>query len=140
MKQAVSPDLLLCADDSCLVFQHTYVTEIETNLNNDFSNLCEWFLDNKLSIYFGEGKTKSILFEAKRKLRKACKLSITYQGIDIKHNSQVTYLGCILDETMSGEPLSYKTIKKNKSWLVFFFRKKYFFDTRPQMTLMQCID
>ena len=49
MKQAVSSDLLLYADDSCLVFQLKHVTEIETHLNNDFSKLCEWFLDNKLS-------------------------------------------------------------------------------------------
>ena len=32
-------------------------------LNYDFNNLCEWFIDSKLSIYFGEDKTKSILFE-----------------------------------------------------------------------------
>ena len=66
MKQAVSimkqADLLLCADDSCLIFQHKHVTENEKHLNNDFSNLCEWFLDNKLNIHFREGKTKSILF------------------------------------------------------------------------------
>ena len=79
------------------------MTEIEKHLNNDFSNLCEWFLDNKLSIHFGEDKTKSILFGSKRKLRKVGKLNITYRGIDIKQNSQVTYLDCILDETMSGE-------------------------------------
>ena len=30
MKQAVSSDLLIYADDSCLVFQHKHVTEIET--------------------------------------------------------------------------------------------------------------
>ena len=77
MKQAVSSDLLLYADDSCLVFQHKHVTEIETHLNNDFSNLCEWFLDNKLSIHFGEDKTKSILFGTKRKLRKVGTLNIT---------------------------------------------------------------
>ena len=102
----MSSDLLLYADGSCLVFQHKHVTEIETHLNNDFSNLCEWFLDNKLSIHFGEDKTKSILFGSKRKLRKVGKLNITYQGIDIKQNSQVTYLGCILDEIMSGEPMA----------------------------------
>ena len=84
MKQAVSSDLLLYADDSCLIFQHKHVTEIEKHLNNDFSNLCEWFLDNKLSIHFGEDKTKSILFGSKRKLRKVGKLNITYQCIDIK--------------------------------------------------------
>ena len=81
-------------------------------MNNDFSNLCEWFLDNKLSIHFGEDKTKAILFGTKRKLRKDGKLNITYQGIDIKQISQVTYLGSILDETMSGEPMAYRTIKK----------------------------
>ena len=112
MKQAVSSDLLLYADDTCLIFQHKHVTEIEKHLNNDFSNLCEWFLDNKLSIHFGQDKTKSILFGSKRKLRKVDKLNVTYQGIDIKQNSQVTYLGRILDETMSGEPMTYKTIKK----------------------------
>ena len=62
MKQAVSSDLLLYADDCRLVFQHKHVTKIETQLNSDFSNLCEWFLDNKLSIHFGEDKTKFILF------------------------------------------------------------------------------
>ena len=112
MRQAVSSDLLLYADNSCLVFQHKHVTETETYLYSDFSNLCELFLDNKLSIHFGGGKTKSTLFGIKRKLRKAAKIYITYQSIGIKQNSQVTYLGCILDETMPGEPMAYKTIKK----------------------------
>ena len=90
MKQAVSSNLLLYANDSCPVFQHKHVNKIETHLSNNFSNLYEWFLDNKLSIHFGEDKTKSILFGTRCKLRKAGKLNITYQGIDIKQNSQVT--------------------------------------------------
>ena len=126
MKQAVSSDLLLYADDSCLVFQHKHVTEIETHLNNDFSNLCEWFLDNKLSIHFGEDKTKSILFGTKRKLRKVGKLNITSHSIDIKQNSQVNYLGGILDETKSGEPMAYKTIKKINTRFNYLFRKRHF--------------
>ena len=85
MKQALSSDLLLYANDSCLVFQHKDVTEIETHFNNDFSNLCEWFLDNKLGVHFGEDKTKSILFGTKRKLRKVGQLNITYQGVDMKY-------------------------------------------------------
>ena len=85
-------------------------------------------------------KTKFILFETKRKLRKASKLNILYQGIDIKQNSQVTCLGCIIDETMFAEPMAYKTIKKINSRLNYLFSKKHFFDTRSQMALMQCID
>ena len=139
MKQAVSSDLLLYADDSCLIFQHKHVTEIEKHLNNDFSNLCEWFLDNKLSIHFGEDKTKSILFGSKRKLRKVGKLNITYRGIDIKQNSQVTYLGCILDETMSGEPMAYKTIKKINSRVNYLFRKKQFLTTSLRRLLCNAL-
>ena len=136
MKQAVSSGLLLYADDSCLTFQHKHVTKIEKHWSIDFSNLCEWFLDNKQSIHFGEDKTKSILFGSKRKLRKVGKLNTTYQVIDIKQNSQVTYLGCILDETMSGEPMAYKTIKNINSRLNYFFRKKALFDNKSQVSFM----
>ena len=139
MKQAVSSDLLLYDDESCLVFQYKHVTEIETHLNNDFSNLCEWFLDNKLSIHFGEDKTKSILFGAKCKLRKVGKLNITYKDIDAKQNSQVTDLGCILDETMSGKPIAYKAIKKINSKLNCFFREKHFSTSRLRQLLCNAL-
>ena len=56
MPQAVKCDLLLYADDSCLIFQHRDIREIERVLNNEFSNLCDWLVDNKLSIHFGEDK------------------------------------------------------------------------------------
>ena len=35
--------------------------EISDRLNTKFNKLCDWFVDNKLSIHFGEDKTKSIL-------------------------------------------------------------------------------
>ena len=108
-------------------------------MNNDFSNLCEWFLHNKLSIHFGEGKIKSILFGTKRKLRKAGKLNITYQGTDIKQNSQFTYRGCILDQTMSGEPMAYKAIKKINSRLNYFFRKKCILTPRFRQLLCNAL-
>ena len=34
---------------------------------HSFNNRCEWFIDNKLSIHFGEDKTKSILFKRRNK-------------------------------------------------------------------------
>ena len=66
MSQAVSSDLYLYADDSCLIFQHKDVNIINEPLNKDFSNLCDWFVDNKLSIHLGEDKTKSIPFSTKK--------------------------------------------------------------------------
>ena len=51
MPQAVHSDLFLYADDSDLTFQHKDVHTIEHRLNKDSADLCEWFIDNKLSIY-----------------------------------------------------------------------------------------
>ena len=69
MPQAVNSNLFIYADNSCLMFQHNEAEEIEKVLNNDFKNIGDWFADDKLSIYFGEGKTKSILFASQRKLK-----------------------------------------------------------------------
>ena len=102
MPQAVQCELLLYADDTCLIFQHSDIREIERQLNKNFSSICDWFVDNKLSIHFGEDKTKSILFSSKRKVKKASPINIQYNDIKIKQYSKVTYLGCILDETLSG--------------------------------------
>ena len=111
MPQAIHSDLFLYADDSGLTFQHKHVHTIEHQLNKDFTNLCEWFVNNKLSIHLGEEKTKCILFGSKLKFKNAGKLNIMYNGIKIKQYSKVTYLGCLLDETMSGESMALKTIK-----------------------------
>ena len=53
--------------------------QIEKQLNEDFENLCDWFVDNKLSIHFGEDKTKSILFASKRRAKHICQLNIKYK-------------------------------------------------------------
>ena len=42
------------SNDSCLVFQGKDVIDIEKQLNGDFTNICEWFVDNSLSIHFDE--------------------------------------------------------------------------------------
>ena len=68
MSQAVDCNFRLYADDSCLLFQHRNVTE-KNQSTKDFSNTCDWFVDNKLSINFGEDKTKSNLFSSKRNLK-----------------------------------------------------------------------
>ena len=68
--------------------------------------------------------TKS--FASKRKIKKIPKLKINYKNIQIKQHSKVTYLGCILDETMSGESVALKVINKIYSRLKFLNRKNKF--------------
>ena len=58
--------------------------QIEKRLNKDFENLCDWFVDNKLSIHFGEDKTKSIFFASKWRAKNIRQLNIKYIHINIK--------------------------------------------------------
>ena len=62
-------------------------------------------------------------FGLKLKLKNAGKLNIMYNGIEIKQYSKVTYLGCLLDETMSGKSMALKTIKKINQKLKFYIGK-----------------
>ena len=126
MPQAVSCDLLLYADDSCLVFQGKDIDTIELQLNSDFHTLCDWFVDNRLSIHFGEDKTKSIVFGVNRKLKNLRELDIRCGAIKIKQYSQVVYLGCILDSKLSGEAMAIQAIGKISGRLKFLYRKQTF--------------
>ena len=47
-------------------------------------------------------------------------------GIEIKQYFKVTYLGCLLDETISGESMALKTIQKINQKLKFLYRKNQF--------------
>ena len=105
MKQAVDCDLFLYADDCCLVYQHKDKKEIVRNLNKNFSDVFGWLLDNKLSIHLGKDKTKCILFGE----------------IHIYQYHTVTFLGCLFDETFSGESMALKVINKINTGLRFLY-------------------
>ena len=86
------------------------------NLNKNFSNICDWFVDNKLSIHFGEDKTKCIpTIWHKKKL-----------NTQIKQYHAVTYLGCALHENLSGETMALKVISKSNCRRKFSYRKNRF--------------
>ena len=126
MSQAVKCHLFLYADDSCLVCQHKVIDEIEKQLNVDFSNICDWFVDNKLSIHSGEDKAKSILFASKFKNKNTKKLNIKYRDIQIKQHSKVKCLGCLMDETMSGEAMTLNVIHEINNKTKFLYCKNDF--------------
>ena len=64
------------ADDSYCIYQNKENAEIDKILNKDFGNIYDGFGDNKLSLRFGEDKTKSILFASKRRANNICELNI----------------------------------------------------------------
>ena len=73
--------------------------EIKNVLIKEFANMCEWFVDNILSIHSGKDKTKCILFSKEKNLPE---LNITYDSNKMKHLLIVKYLGCCLDANLSG--------------------------------------
>ena len=92
-----------------------YPKAIEDDLNTNFNNLCDWFVENKLSIHFGEDKTKSILFGTKRKLKADFRLDICRGETKIKQHSEVNYLGCLFDSNLSGRGMAIKVLNKINS-------------------------
>ena len=108
-------DLLVYVDDTGFVFQHKDINNII------FSNIYDWFVDNKLSIHFGEDKRKSILFAPLSKCKKLHKLNISYGSLKIKQNSEVVYLGIILDKSLSGESTALNAVSKINTRLKFLY-------------------
>lgn len=74
-------------------------------LKEDFGNICDWFVENKWSILFGEDKTKFIIFDRNEKITNVRKLIVIFKKIKIKQRSQTRCVGCVLDDTLSVEPM-----------------------------------
>ena len=49
------------------MYQHRDVEQIEKLLNEYFENACEWFVDNNLSIHFGEVKPNLFFWQVSLK-------------------------------------------------------------------------
>ena len=94
---AVDCDPFLYADDACFLFPHKDLEWIKEDITKNFSSICDWFVDNKLRIRFGEDKTKSILFSTKNTKRKIGTLDTQYGNVKIELYSKVTYFGCELE-------------------------------------------
>ena len=44
------------------IFCPTLNKDFNNNNNKNLSDICDWYVDDKLNIHFGEDKTNSILF------------------------------------------------------------------------------
>ena len=134
MKSVVNDcDLRLYAVDFCVLFSNENVSSIEKQLNADFDSLCEWFMDNKLSIYLGEDKTKCILFRKGNKQYPA--LNISRNEGEIKQYSVIEYLECLLDENMSGESMAKRLLKKINGKTNFLYRQSSYLSYPLKRTL-----
>ena len=81
-------------------------------------------------------KTKSILFGTRHKLRNAKTLNTVCNGTAIKQYEKVKYLGCILDQSLSGESMALNVIDKVNSRLKFLHRQNRFLT--PPLSRLFC--
>ena len=88
MPQALNSNWFLYAANSYHLFQLKDVEEIEKVWSNNFENICDWFVDNKLHIRFNEAKTKSILLGSQRKIKNIKKNLIKSIGQEMKKKTE----------------------------------------------------
>ena len=124
MAGALDQKLLLYADDSAILVSDKDVTNIESLLQKELTVVSEWLIDNKLSLHLG--KTESILFGSRPRLRSKSVLNISRKGTAIEGKKSVKYLGATLEQSLSGETMVNAIIQKANARLKFLYRKQRF--------------
>ena len=125
--------LMLYADDSAILYLHKDPRLISERLGQDLESCSKWLVDNKLSLHLG--KTESILFGSKRKLKKIKDFFVTCNVQTINNKTSVKYLGVMLDQELSGEAIANEVIKKVNARLNFMYRQGYFLTSSMRKTL-----
>ena len=96
------------ADYTCIFYQGKDVDKIKKVLSKEFLSLSESFIDNKLTIHFGDDKTKTI-FSSRKKIPP--KLSMSCGDYSLKQHNTVEYLGCCLDSNLKRESMVREVLK-----------------------------
>ena len=90
MSGIIGNKLLLYADDSAILVADKDISTVENALQTDLQIISEWLINNKLSLHLG--KTESILFGSKSRLRSRSNLNIECKGSKIEpKDSQIPW-------------------------------------------------
>ena len=120
--------LLLYADDSAILYSNKDPRVISDKLGLELEMCSKWLVDNKLSLHMG--KTESIIFGSKRKLRKINNFSVECNGHTIKAQRSVKYLGLTLDDQLTGEAIVNSIVQKVNGRLKFLYRQCNFLEEK----------
>ena len=116
------------------------VSTNEILLQKELEVVSEWLVDNKLLLHLG--KTESILFGSKRRLKSQSKFWISCKGTHIESKEVDKYLGAVLEQCLSGESIVKLIFLKANARLKFLFRKQKFLNLQSKkllvMSLIQC--
>ena len=137
MEAAVSFQLILYADDSALLVSGKDVNIIEEQLGNELSSLNGWLVDNRLSTHLG--KTESILFGTKKRLRISSEMNVTCGETMVASTNSVRYLGVDLNQSLDGNYIAENILKKGNSRLKFLWRHANFLNTNSRKLLASAL-
>ncbi|XP_071952123.1 uncharacterized protein [Antedon mediterranea] len=143
MVTCIDPDckLLLYADDSAIVYSHRNPDIISKKLGSTLDSLCDWLVDNKLTINLD--KTECILFGSKRKTKNVNNFNVSTNGNNINTSNCVKYLGIEIDQNLTCSEYACKTIKKINNRLKFMYRQRKILSCKNRKllcsALIQCV-
>ena len=137
MSAVVKQKLLLYADDSAILVTGKNKDDIESLLSIELETVREWLICNKLSLHLG--KTESILFGSKQKVKTQSALNISCNGHPIQSKDSVKYLGATIDQSLSFETMAMAVIQKVNSRLKFMYRKRDFLNFHAKKLLIMAI-
>ena len=137
METSVTCKLMLYADDAALLVTHKDVTVVENSLSNNLYSLSNWLILNKLSLHLG--KTQSILFASKRKLKLHSSLNITCGATVIESVTKTKYLGINLNQNMDGSDIVSNIVLKCNSRLKFMYRQAKHLPISAKKTLCNAL-
>ena len=137
MPISVTCKLLLYADDSALLVRGKDANIIASILSENLSSCRKWLIDNKLSLHLG--KTETIIFGTKQKLKNVKDFSVKCNKINIQKVKCVKYLGLTLDENLSGVEIVSNILKKSSGRLKFLYRYADILNTKSRKTLCSAL-
>ena len=140
MPISIKCKLMLYADDSALVVSGNDPNVIAQTLSEQLESCSKWLIDNKLSLHLG--KTESILFGSKRKLKLINNFQVTCYNEVVKNVTCVKYLGIYLNNSLTGESIINEVVKKANSRIRFLYKFKDMLDQKCRkllcIALIQC--
>ena len=119
-------NLSLYADDSALILSGKSALSIADQLSSELLECKRWLVDNKLSLHLG--KTESILFGSRGKLKRSSDFNVQCDGAPVKRVHSVKYLGILLDVHLNGYEHVIGVLKKCSSRLAFLWRNSRLLD------------
>ena len=134
MSAVVKNKLLLYADDSGILVSGKDISHVEKLLTESLGLVSQCLIDNKLSLHLG--KTESILFGSKYKIKSNPNLNVTCNSSVIEPTTNVKYLGATLDQSLYFDSMACSVLKKANARLKFLYRKKEYLTQHAKKLLV----